>query len=316
MSNKEEGRNQIAPYTGRPAPDARSRSPTSPSARRNGEQASRTRRALERPALQKDEHSRARRNNGPTTAVGADPQQGEHTMIRKLLLMLTPVLVLATFSVMPAFAQALESHVYGTCSPGAPQELLVCPEGEKSFVPFAKGTPVKVLSEKAVSSGNIIFESSAGTWNIQCTGLTGSGTDENVFEAAYGAEYGHANRNLVLRSCSVKFEGLTCTVGTSGAGEGAIALSATFKVNQAATSKIRMVLSPVLVKFGHPGLGCPAQGTEVGTLRGEAQGTQVTASKVLAFSKTTGLTLSGSPITITGSSETYTEATGKPVVIN
>jgi len=233
-------------------------------------------------------------------------------MIRKLLLMLTPVLVLAAFSVMPAFAQA-ETKAYGTCAFGAPQELLHCPEGEKKFTAFANGTPVEVLTEKAFGSGDFVFSGERGG-KFECTDLLNSGTVENV------AGVGHSKETLTFHNCFMVVEAQKCKLNSPGAGRGVIAPPVTEEVTAEHTVKVS-VSGVDIVLSGAPPSYCTPAGYSVGSLVGGrvVSGTQAAGSNVLVFSNAKGLEAGGLYFggagTISLSLETYTEE-GKPVVIN
>jgi hypothetical protein len=228
-------------------------------------------------------------------------------MIRKLLLMLTPMLAVAAFAVVPVFAQA-ETKTYGTCSLGAPQEPLHCPEGEKTFTAFANETPVKILGQKALGSGNFILTMAAGA-KIECESLIDFGEDENI------GGVGNSKATLSFHHCFTIFEGLKCKINTTGAGAGVVVGVVTAKVITETTVKVTVTSGFALRISGPPPAGCPAAGTTIGTITGSATGTQAKGSNALVFAAATGLKLNGEASTITGSNETFTEA-GEPVVIN
>jgi len=286
--------------------------PPPPSAcRSQGADQSHKKKALERPLSKKTSTPEPNRSNGPTTGPEPIYNKENYIMIRKLLLMLTPVLVLAAFSVMPAFAQA-ETKAYGTCSPGEPQELLHCPEGEKTFTAFANETPVKVLGKKAIGSGNFILTDTVNGAKVECEGLINSGKVENKGTPAVG----NSTETLVFHHCSTKVETLKCRVNTAGAGAGVIVGIVTTKVITETTVKATVTSGFAIVFSGPPHAGCPAAGTVVGTVTGSATGTQAAGSNELVFTAATGLKLASEAATITGSDETYTREEGKPVVIN
>ena len=231
-------------------------------------------------------------------------------MIKKLLLSIAPVLVLASFAVMPAFAQA-QTTAYGTCETGEPQEFPPCPEGEKKFKAFTT-TPVKVVDQKAIGNGNFILTDKVTGGKIECEGLISTGTDKNT------AGVGESAETLSFHHCFTIFEGKRCRVSTVGAGGSSIVGTVTDKVLAGGlTVQITVTGGFALVFSGPPPTGCLPFGTKIGTVTGKATGAQAAGSNVLEFTKTKGLKLNLTDETeFTGSVETYTEGTDKPVVIN
>jgi hypothetical protein len=227
-------------------------------------------------------------------------------MTKKILIGLAPLLAVAAFAVMPAFAQA-QTRAYGTCETGEPQEFPPCPEGEKKFTAFT--TTVKVRDEKAIGSGNFILTDTVTGAKVECETFKSFGTDKNV------GGVGMSEDTLIFDHCFLA--GTTkCKVNTAGAGAGVIVGVVTDEVLAGGvTVKIKIKSGFTLVFSGVPA-GCPASGTVIGTVTGTATGAQAAGSNVLVFTAAPGLLLGKDASTITGSSETYTEGTDKPVVIN
>lgn len=226
-------------------------------------------------------------------------------MIKKLMIGLAPLLGVAAFAVMPALAQA-ETKAYGTCvnTTEALEEHPPCPVGEKTFTAFGNGTPVKVLTEKTYNGGNFILKAPSGT--IECEDLKDSGTVENV------AGVGNSKETLIFTHCSAG----GCRVQTAGAGAGVIRTEVTDKVLTETTVEIKVPAAGIVIVFsGSPG-GCPEPGKEVGKVTGSVIGSQAKGSNDLVFAAAKGLKFKGEESELTGNDETYTEATGKPVVIN
>ena len=225
-------------------------------------------------------------------------------MIKKLMLGLAPVLVVAAFAVMPAMASA--TTAYGTCvnTTEALEEHPPCPVGEKTFTAFVNGTSHKVLTEKTFEGGPFILKAPTGT--IECKDLKDSGTVENVLGV------GNSKETLIFNHCSLVANG--CRVQTAGAGAGVIVGNVTDKVKTETEVTVTVTGSIVIVFSGSPA-GCPAPGTAVGTVTGSVVGKQEKGANDLVFNKTAGLLFNGEASELTGNDETYTE-TGKPVVIN
>jgi hypothetical protein len=232
----------------------------------------------------------------------------KHTMTRKLLLMVAPVLVLAAFSVMPAMASAANEH-YGTCETGGTEEHPPCPAGEKKFTAFKESEKVKVLSEKTFGGGNFILKDEKTKAVIECEDLKDSGTVENV------GGIGKSTETLLFVRCTTAVSTLKCPVNTAGAGSGVIVAHVTNEVLAGGlTVKITLTNNVVIVTSGPPPAGCPA-GTAVGTVKGSVTGTQARGSNDLVFKEAKGLKFNEEESELTGNDETYTE-TGKPVVID
>jgi len=228
-------------------------------------------------------------------------------MTKKILIGLAPLLAVAAFAVMPAFAQA-QTRAYGTCETGEPQEFPPCPEGERNFAAFT--TTVKVRDEKAIGSGNFILTDTVTGAKVECETFKSFGTDKNV------GGVGMSEDTLIFDHCFTLVGTTKCKVNTAGAGAGVIVGVVTDEVLAGGvTVKIKIKSGFALVFSGVPA-GCPASGTVIGTVTGTATGAQAAGSNVLVFTAATGLLLKGDASTITGSSETYTEGTDKPVVIN
>jgi hypothetical protein len=229
-------------------------------------------------------------------------------MTKKILIGLAPLLAVAAFAVMPAFAQA-QTRAYGTCETGEPQEFPPCPEGEKKFTAFT--TTVKVRDEKAIGSGNFILTDTVTGAKVECETFKSFGTDKNV------GGVGMSEDTLIFDHCFTLFEGKKCKVNTAGAGAGVIAGVVTDEVLAGGvTVKIKIKSGFKLVFSGPPPVGCLPTGTVIGTVTGTATGAQAAGGNVLVFAAAPGLLLGTDASTITGSSETYTEGTDKPVVIN
>jgi hypothetical protein len=236
-----------------------------------------------------------------------------YTMIKKLLLMITPVLVLAAFVVIPAFAQvkakaAAETKAYGTCETGEPQTSPPCPEGEKNFKAFT--TSVKVTGEKAAGTGNLVLTDTVTGAKVECGGQTDTGTDKNI------AGVGESTLTSISRNCFTLIGTTKCKVNTPGAGAGFIVGTMTGKVLAGGLTVRNTVAKGFEPEFSGTPAGCPAAGTEFGTVTGSATGTVAKGSNVLVAANATGILLGTDAVTITGSLEFYTEGTGKPVVIN
>ena len=234
-------------------------------------------------------------------------------MIKKLLLSIAPVLVLASFAVMPAFAQA-ETKEYGTCELGGIEESPPCPKGEKKFTAFT--TKVAVLSKKRAGSGNFNLET-AGGGIIECTTLTDMGTDENVGTPPNAV--GHSTDTLFFDGCKVAVGALKgCEVNSFFADKGDVVVTITNLVLKETEVEIKLPAGGVELEV--PGtqkgiVACETK-TALGSVTGTAKGTQAKGTNILAFAKAKGLKLGIEEATITGETETITEGTKKQVVIN
>lgn len=227
-------------------------------------------------------------------------------MSKKILMGLAPLLAVAAFAVMPAMASA-NTTAYGTCETGEPQTSPPCPEGEKNFKAFAAAT--KVVDQKALGNGNFILKSAAGV--IECEGLISTGTDKNT------AGVGESAETLSFHHCFTIFEGKKCRVSTAGDGASSIVGTVTDKVLAGGLAvEVKVTGGFKIIFSGAPPAGCPPTGTEIGTVTGSSTGTQAEGSNVLEFVNATGLKLGAAAAEFTGSVETYTEGTDKPVVIN
>jgi hypothetical protein len=230
-------------------------------------------------------------------------------MIKKLMLGLAPLLVVAAFAVMPAMASAAH-EAYGTCELGGVEEHPPCPEGEKKFTAFVNGTSVKVLTEKTFEGGPFILKDEKTKAVIECEDLKDSGTVENK------EGIGNSKETLLFTRCFTLVETKKCRVNTAGAGRGVIVANVTNKVLAGGlTVEVKVTGSIVIVFSGPPPVGCPASGTAVGTVTGSVTGTQARGANDLVFAAAKGLKLGTDETELTGNDETYTE-TGKPVVIN
>jgi hypothetical protein len=245
----------------------------------------------------------------PATGLGPIYYKEKHTMTRKLILMVAPVLMLAAFSVMPTMASAA-NEAYGVCELGG-THTAECPAGEKKFTAFANGTPVKVLSEKTFKGGNFILKDEKTKAIIECEDLKDSGTFENL------AGVGNSKETLLFIRCTTAVGELKCPVNTAGAGSGVIHAEVTNKVLAGGlTVEIKVPAAGIVLVFsGPPPTGCPASGTAAGTVTGSTTGTQARGSNDLVFAASKGLKFNGEESELTGNDETYTE-TGKPVVID
>lgn len=223
--------------------------------------------------------------------------------MKKLMIGLAPLLAVAAFAVMPAMASA--ATTYGTCETGGVEEHPPCPAGEKKFTAFTAAT--EVISEKALGTGNFVLKS--GTAVIECETFIDSGSDENV------SGVGKSTDKLIFNHCFFVFETKKCPVGTAGAGSGVIFVSATDKVKSETEVEITLPTAVTVVFSGPPPAGCPAAGTEIGKITGSIVGKQAAGTNILVFNKTAGLLFNGAASELTGSDETYTKNTGKPVVI-
>jgi hypothetical protein len=215
-------------------------------------------------------------------------------MTRKILLSIAPVLALAIFAVIPAFAQAATTE-YGTITAG-------------KFTPFT--TPTKVTSKKS-GTGKFILKAASGAV-IECDSFSDTGTFENK------AGVGTSKDTLTFDHCvAVLSPTLSCPVQTAGSGSGNIIGAVTDKVLTETTVQITVTPPGIKIVFtGPPPTGCPAAGTVVGTVTGSTTGTQAVGSNILVFNKAKGLKLETEETELTGSNETFTEVGGKPVVIN
>jgi hypothetical protein len=226
--------------------------------------------------------------------------------MKKILMGLAPLLVVAAFAVMPAMASAANEH-YGVCEVGGTHSA-ECPEGEKAFVAFPELTPFFIKTEKTFNSGPFILKA-AGGGVIECEGLINQGEVENV--AGIGISY----ERLVFHHCFTIFETKKCKVNTAGSGVGVIVGLVTDEVIAGGLGVKITVVRGFAIRFSGVPAGCPAAGTAVGTVTGSATGTQARGSNDLVFSKTKGFKLGAEETEITGNVETYTDG-GRPVVID
>jgi hypothetical protein len=132
--------------------------------------------------------------------------------MKKLILMVAPVLMLAAFVVMPAMASAA-TREYGTETGGV-------------FTAFAKNT--KVVSKKATGSGNFILEGKMLREKIECGAFSGAGTAKNE------GGVGKSTDELRFLACQIRTgPDKGCEVNTPGAGEGELVGIMTDEVNVA-----------------------------------------------------------------------------------
>jgi hypothetical protein len=228
-------------------------------------------------------------------------------MIKKLLLSIAPVLVLASFAVMPAMASA-NTREYGTCETGT--HTAGCPTGEKNFKAFTAKT--KVRDKKVVGSANFILENTVSHAKIECKKVFSAGIDENVGTPPNAV--GHSTDTLIFEECSTKVGTATCKVSTGGSS--VIAGTVSDEVLAGGLGVSITVTSGFEINFQGNEPECPPEETEVGTVTGTTSGTQAVETNILKFAAATGLKLNGVASTITGSTETVTQGTNKAVVIN
>ena len=230
-------------------------------------------------------------------------------MIKKLLLTLAPVLALAVFAVMPAFAQA-ETKAYGTCeaTTKALQEHPPCPENERHFKAFANKKAEKVISK--LDPGETFVLTTAAGVSIECTSFSDKGTVTNE------AGVGHSEEELVFDHCTFTNGPLAgCSVKSTGApNSNEIIGKVTNVVLTEVTVEIKVTAPGIKLETDGNPAGCPV-GAQLGTVTGTAVGKQEKGSDILIFTKATGLKLGEEAATITGSDILETAA-GKPIVIN
>lgn len=208
-------------------------------------------------------------------------------MSKKILMSLAPLLVVSAFAVMPAMASARLS--YGTETGGV-------------FTPFASST-------KVVTKGTTAYKLTASGETIECKTLADHGTVKNEGTPSVG----HSEETLEFGECMVTtgtFKG--CKVASAGFAD--INGTITDVVTSEQTVEITVTGGFVITFTGSPA-GCPAAGTELGTVTGHATGVQLRKTNKLEFSESTGLKFLGEEAFITGTDESNTEVGAKPVVI-
>lgn len=233
-------------------------------------------------------------------------------MIKKLLLTLAPVLVLASFAVMPAFAQA-QTRAYGICEKGTPHTA-ECPAGEKNFKAFTNKVAVKVITKKTKEGPPFVLTDTVTGGVIECKSLNDKGTVENV------GGIGKSKEELTFDECSVLVGTTRCKVITAGNSPNVVGTVTDIVEPGGTTVTITVTGGFALIFDGLPASPpCPAAGTPIGTVTGSATGAQAAGSNDLVFKAAPGLFLGKDASTITGNDESFFENAKKelvPVVIN
>jgi hypothetical protein len=208
---------------------------------------------------------------------------------------LAAVLAVVALSAITGTASAAE---FGNCLAKGPKGT-PCFTGHE-FTPFPAATPVAVLPRIVPFSGNLIIANEATPTNaIECTKLSGQGTDTNL-----GA-LGHSEEDIAFEGCKGvgSFEICQNTVRNraqkiNGTGkiEGEIEAEATGSEEEQVTLKNGFDVTCAgegageTVSFGHI----------TGQLKGALRQVQPWE---LEFNKTKGLVFDGEPATMTGTSE-------------
>ena len=211
-------------------------------------------------------------------------------MSMKLYAAFVPLVAVAAFAVAPAVAQA-ETKAYGTVKNGV-------------FTAFTATTNV-------VSTGTKPFILKAANGAIECKSLRDEGTVKNE------GGTGHSSLTLWFDECVILPPSplAGCSVQTPGAEPDHIHGTVTDEVKTETTVEITVTGGFELKTDGSPE-GCPAN-MALGTVTGEATGTEAKGSNELVFTEAPGLFLGEEAATITGADTTVTASRAKePVLIN
>jgi hypothetical protein len=214
--------------------------------------------------------------------------------MKKLMLGLAPLLLVAAFAAMPAMAQA-ETKEYGTCEKGTPETKPPCAAGEK-FVPFGEKR-VKVMSKNKAGSV-FVLENEAKTADIECSKLQDAGFAWNI------KKVGHDHEILVFEEC--KGSGAlkeVCTAANINTSTGAGIIEGVITSENISETETKITIES--------GFEIVCGTTSFGKVTGSATGKVEKSTNVLKFSKATGLEFNKEKSTITGEDELETQTGGK-----
>jgi hypothetical protein len=228
-------------------------------------------------------------------------------MIKKLMIGLAPLLVVAAFAVMPAMASAATLE-YGTCGTPGTTTSPPCGTGEH-FTAFGNAThKVSVTSKKSGTAPFVLVDEVTGE-AITCTTFSDTGKLWNE-----GGK-GHSEDKLVFDDCTINANG--CHVASTETGENIEGSVTNIVLKENAKKEYEVEIKVVAPGFNIETTGLPAgcpKGVEVGKVTGTAIGEQGLSSSVLTFTNATGLKLNTDASNITGADETLDGT--KPVFIN